>query len=156
MQIKGIGYYFWQKSFNIRNTNFYKVNLNNNIVGYFNFAPFTFKFIDTNGVNVEARPKRNYPYNDVACQTIGWVGLSGAKDAKLFSDDPLLRYLPDELCGRDGSEYVCEALLRGRRGQILYNLDTEVIAREQTQFGKNVRLSLKQESIELRLELSVI
>ena len=101
------------------------------------------EFIDTNSIKIEARSHRIYPYNEVACQTIGWVGPCGAEDEKLFSDNPLLRYQPDELCGReDGAEFVCEAILRGRRGQILYNRDSEVIGREQTQFGKDVRLSI--------------
>jgi len=113
------------------------------------------EFVNAKGVNIEARPHRNYPYNEVACQTIGWVGPCGPEEEKLFSDDPLLRYQPDEICGReDGAEFICEALLRGRRGQILYNHDVEVIGRQQTQFGKDVRLSIDMD-LQKKIESSL-
>ena len=102
------------------------------------------EFTDIDGIQILAKAQRLYPYGSVAAQTIGWVGLATQEqDKKLFTDDKLASYLDGEVCGReDGVEYVCEAILRGRRGEILYDIDRQLIDRTETEFGKDVQLSL--------------
>ncbi len=114
------------------------------------------EFMDIDGVEVIPRSKRIYPYNSIACQTIGWVGpVTQEADKQLFADDRFSRYLSDELCGReDGVEYVCETVLRGRRGEAVYDANGQRTESTQPQFGKDVQLTLDielQRKIEQRL-----
>jgi penicillin-binding protein 2 len=37
---------------------------------------------------------------------------------------------------------VCEAILRGRRGEAIYDMDDQLLARTETQFGRDVQLTL--------------
>ena len=101
------------------------------------------EFLDINGVEILPRSHRVYNFGTVAAQTIGWVSSAKDSDNKLFQNDRLSSYLEDEVCGReDGVEYVCEAALRGRRGEVVYDIDQEVIKKTPTQFGENVALTL--------------
>ncbi|UCF00358.1 MAG: hypothetical protein JSV82_04650 [Planctomycetota bacterium] len=101
------------------------------------------EFMDINGVQILSKALRFYPYSAAAPQTIGWVGLPQEHDRETFYEDRLFRYLDDEVCGReDGVEYVCETILRGRRGELVYDIDRQLISRTETQLGKDVRLSL--------------
>ena len=108
------------------------------------------EFMNVDGVQILAKGHRLYPYDSVAAQTIGWVGLE--HDRKLFANDRLLSYLEGEVSGRrPGVEYVCEAILRGRRGEEVYDIDRELQSRTKTRFGKDVSLTLDielQERIE--------
>jgi len=110
------------------------------------------EFSDFNDVEILPKAQRSYPYGSVAAQTIGWVGLPQKDDKELFANDKLSSYLDDEVCGRrPGVEYVCETILRGRRGQEIYDIDRELINRTETRFGKDVSLTLDielQERIE--------
>jgi penicillin-binding protein 2 len=112
------------------------------------------EFVDTEMVEILPEVKRVYPYDSAACQAIGWVGLVRQKDKGLFADDRYRRYLDDELLGKDGIEKIYEPVLRGKRGEVIYDIDSELIARTETQFGKDVALSLDielQEEIETHL-----
>jgi len=111
------------------------------------------EFKDVNGIKIVAQGCRSYPYSSVAAHTIGWVGpATQPEDKELFEGDKLASYLEDELCGReDGVEYVCETILRGRRGQLIYDIDRELISRTETQFGKDVQLTLDIE-LQQRIE----
>jgi len=102
------------------------------------------EFLDTEGVQILPKAHRFYPYGSVAAQTIGWVGPATQKrDKELFANDRLLSYLDGETCGReDGVEYVCETVLRGRRGEEVKDIDRQVISRTDTLFGKEVSLTL--------------
>jgi len=103
-----------------------------------------FEFLNIEGISILPKAYRFYPYGLVAAQTIGWVGPATQKeDIKLFQDDKLSSYLSDEVCGReDGVEYVCESVLRGRRGEVVYDIDRELIQRTETQFGEDVSVTL--------------
>ncbi len=103
-----------------------------------------FEFMHTDGVQILPEAERVYPHGSVAAQTIGWVGpATQEEDKKLFADDRLARYLDNEVCGReDGAEYVCETVLRGRRGEEIYDLDRSLISKTETQLGKDVTLTL--------------
>jgi penicillin-binding protein 2 len=101
-------------------------------------------FMGMDDVQVLPTGRRYYPYGSVAAQTIGWVGPATQKrDTKLFADDPLASYLQDEVCGReDGVEYACESILRGRRGELVYDIDKQLVRQTETQFGRDVQLTL--------------
>jgi penicillin-binding protein 2 len=101
------------------------------------------EFMDIEGIEILPESRRIYPYASVAAQTIGWVGRHQERDKQLFENDKLSRYLSEEVCGReDGVEYICEAILRGRRGEKAYDIDLQLISRTETQFGKDVTTTL--------------
>ncbi|MHC4750037.1 MAG: penicillin-binding transpeptidase domain-containing protein [Planctomycetota bacterium] len=111
------------------------------------------EFMETDGVQILPKAQRFYPYGTVAAQTIGWVGPATQKqDKELFANDRLLSYLDGETCGReDGVEYVCETILRGRRGEEVKDIDRQIISRTETLFGKDVSLTLDIE-LQQRIE----
>jgi penicillin-binding protein 2 len=101
------------------------------------------EFLNVNGVEVLAKGQREYPFGGAAAQTIGWVGPPQQEDKDRFAGDRLSSYLDDELCGReDGVEYVCEPILRGRRGELVYDIDRQLISRTEAEFGEDVRLTI--------------
>ena len=102
------------------------------------------EFLNIDGVRILPKEQRSYRFGTVAAQTIGWVGPATQKrDKELFANDRLLSYLGGELCGReDGVEYVCETILRGRRGELVRDIDRQIISRTKTEFGKDVWLTL--------------
>ncbi len=111
------------------------------------------EFLDTEGVEIVAEGRRVYPFGSVAAQTIGWVGPPQQRDKSEFATSRLSSYLDDELCGReDGVEYVCESILRGRRGELVYDIDRQLISRTETQFGQDVSLTIDIE-LQGRIEL---
>ena len=111
------------------------------------------EFMNIDGVRVAAEANRTYFYKDVAAQTIGWVGpATQEEDLQLFADDKLAKYLSNELCGReDGAEYVCETILRGRRGEEIFDIDRSLVDRTETQFGSDVVLTIDIE-LQKRIE----
>jgi len=102
------------------------------------------EFMDTSGIHISSKEQRFYPYRSVAAQTIGWVGPAMQKsDKEFFAEEKLATYLDGEVCGRrPGVEYVCEAILRGRRGEEATDIDGQLTSRTWTQFGKDVKLTL--------------
>jgi penicillin-binding protein 2 len=112
-----------------------------------------FEFIQTDGIEILPKAQRFYPYGTAAAQTIGWVGpATQQQDKELFANDRLSSYLSGETCGReDGVEYVCETILRGRRGERIYDIDNQLISRTDTQFGKDVSVTLDIE-LQQRIE----
>jgi len=101
------------------------------------------EFLDVNDVRILPKAKRFYPFGSVAAQTIGWVGPAKGHYKELFADDRLSSYLDDEVCGkRPGVEYVCETILRGKRGQEDWDIDRVLKNRTEPQFGKDVQLTL--------------
>ncbi|MGE5296091.1 MAG: peptidoglycan D,D-transpeptidase FtsI family protein [Solirubrobacterales bacterium] len=110
------------------------------------------EFRDIPDVKVLPTGYRYYPYGSAAAQTIGWVGPAQDRDKKLFEDDPLSSYRDDEVCGKeDGVEYVCESILRGRRGEMVYDIDRQLVRETETQFGRDVQLTLDIE-LQKRIE----
>jgi penicillin-binding protein 2 len=111
------------------------------------------EFMDVNAVKIVPEEQRFYPYGSVAAHAIGWVGpATQEEDKRLFANDRLARYLDGEVCGReDGVEYVCEAILRGRRGELVRDIDRQLISRTETQFGQDVQLTLDIE-LQQRIE----
>ena len=120
------------------------------------FVAAQLAFVDVEGISITAEPLRVYPYKTAAAQTIGWVGeATQKKDLQLFADDPYACYQPGDDCGReDGVEYVCETVLRGRRGKEVHDIDGAISRRVDSRLGLDVRLTLDaelQEKIEQRL-----
>jgi len=111
------------------------------------------EFMDTEGLQILPKGHRFYPYGSVAAQTIGWVGpATQQQDKELFAEDELQSYLEGEVCGReDGVEYVCETVLRGRRGELSHDIDGQLTSRTDTQFGKDITLTLDIE-LQQRIE----
>ncbi len=108
------------------------------------------EFSGIDGVAILPEAVRAYPYGSAAAQTIGWVGLE--QEGELFAEDKLSRYLEGEISGRrPGVEYVCEAILRGRRGEEIYDMDEHLVERTETQLGRDVQLSLDIE-LQKRIE----
>lgn len=101
------------------------------------------EFLDVDGIGIFPKAKRYYPYKSVAAQTIGWVGPHKKYDKKLFEGDRLLSYLTHEISGRrPGAEFTCETILRGKRGEVLYDIDRKLQSRTETKFGRPVKLTL--------------
>lgn len=99
-------------------------------------------FANIEGIEIFPQAKRTYPYGAAACQLIGWVGPVRSEDEDLFEEDAYSRYLHGELIGRDGVEYVCEAILRGRRGEVKYDIEGNLLSSKPTVYGRDVRLAL--------------
>jgi len=111
------------------------------------------EFLEVEGVEIVPTGHRFYPYETAAAQTIGWVGpASQLEDMQLFANDKLASYLGGEVCGReDGVEYVCESILRGKRGELAWDIDSQLVSQTETRFGKDVYLTLDIE-LQKRIE----
>ncbi len=113
------------------------------------------EFLNVPGVEVTVKGQRIYPFGPAASQTIGWVGPPSQKDKDLFADDKLISYLDDELCGReDGIEYVCEQTLRGKRGEVVFDIDKNLVRQTEAQFGRDINVTIDielQKKIEQRI-----
>lgn len=99
-------------------------------------------FTGIEGVEIAPITERIYHYGAAACQLIGWVGRAQADENALFPNDIYSQYNPDDLSGISGIESACEAILRGRRGEVTYNHDDELLSRKPTQFGEDIKLSI--------------
>ncbi len=110
------------------------------------------EFMDLNDLEIVPSGYRRYPYGSVAAQTIGWTGpATSDAETELFEHDPLAKYLPGDVCGkRPGVEYVCEAFLRGRRGEQATDIDGQLVSSTEAQFGRDVQLTL---DIELQQQI---
>ncbi len=108
--------------------------------------------MDMEGAEVTTQAARNYPYKTAASQLIGWVGpATQTPDIETFEHDRLSKYQDGELCGReDGIERVCEPILRGRRGELTYDLDRNLVERTEKNFGQDIKLTI---DIELQQEI---
>jgi cell division protein FtsI/penicillin-binding protein 2 len=101
------------------------------------------EFMDVNEVTIQPQGHRSYPYGSVAAQTIGWVAPASQDYQKaLFEHDRLASYLQGDVCGMRGVEYVCESILRGRRGERVLDIDRQVIREVEAEFGRDVTLTL--------------
>jgi len=113
------------------------------------------EFLNVKGVEVLAKGQRVYPFGSSAAHTIGWVGQPQQQDKEFFAGDKLSSYLDDEVCGReDGVEYVCEPILRGKRGELIYDIDRQLISQTEPEFGRDIRLTIDidlQQKIERHL-----
>lgn len=93
-------------------------------------------------LTIKTESKRYYPYGGAACQLIGWVAPWQKHEAELFKDDDYMRYLQGEVVGKFGLEKVYEPVLRGRRGEVQYDIEGNLLQRTESQHGQDVRLTL--------------
>jgi len=95
-------------------------------------------------VSVSSSTRRWYPYGELACHVIGRVGKVTAETVAddAHRDDPLRKYLGDELVGVSGAEKSCEAILRGVRGRRLWRRTGEKLTETPSRPGRQVRLAL--------------
>jgi len=100
------------------------------------------KFLDMPGVKIQPRAQRYYPYKNSAAQLIGWVRPARLEENPEFITDQLERYMHGDVTGFCGVEYVCEPFLRGRRGEILYDINRQVVSDTETVFGSDVKLTI--------------
>jgi penicillin-binding protein 2 len=93
--------------------------------------------------SIGSEARRVYPYAASACQIIGWVGPVRVEQAQqLFSDDQYLQYLDGEVIGKAGIEKNGEVILRGRRGDVTYDLQKKELARTEPRFGQDIQLTI--------------
>jgi penicillin-binding protein 2 len=103
------------------------------------------ELVHMEGLSIRPEPKRSYPYGTTACQLLGWVGPGQERELELFEDDEYQRYLEGEVLGKEGIEKAFEPLLRGRRGQVVYDKDGNELSRIEPQYGNDVYLTLDVE-----------
>ncbi|MBW8001167.1 MAG: hypothetical protein FVQ80_04000 [Planctomycetes bacterium] len=101
------------------------------------------EFMDVDGVAIRPSIHRYYPHGSYAAQTIGWVGPASDDRQGLFSDDRFTKYIAGDISGKeDGAEFICETLLRGRRGEVVYDIDRKLANRTDIEVGNNVSLTI--------------
>lgn len=93
-------------------------------------------------VEIRTEGQRFYPRRTAACQIVGWVGLVQDEEKNLFTQDEYLRYLEGEVIGKAGVERMCEPILRGRRGEVIYDKDGRLLQRKEPLYGRTVQLTL--------------
>jgi penicillin-binding protein 2 len=94
------------------------------------------KFLNIDGIQVLPSDRRVYPYKNTACQLVGWVRPWNPDD-----NEPNDHSLGD-MVGFSGIEYVCEPVLRGKAGKIVYDIDDEVVSTTERQLGADVKLTI--------------
>ncbi|MEK6676498.1 MAG: penicillin-binding transpeptidase domain-containing protein [Planctomycetota bacterium] len=104
---------------------------------------------DSPWVSVEASMKRAYGADCAPfVHLLGRVGRVDADDlaGDANEEDPFRRYLPDEEIGISGVERLAEESLRGRRGQIVYDRDGNVLGDViQPENGSDVSITIHAE-----------
>lgn len=100
------------------------------------------EFMDIDDIEILPRNIRVYPYKNIAAHLIGWISMPQPEDIQRLKDNRLSRYLPGDICGRSGTEYVCEPILRGCRGELFHNIDKNLAAKTAAKFGQNVKLTI--------------
>jgi penicillin-binding protein 2 len=94
------------------------------------------KFINIDGLQVLPSDRRYYPYKNTACQLIGWVKPWNPDD-----NEPNDHSLGD-MVGFTGAEYVCQPVLRGKPGKIIYDIDGQIVSSTERQLGTDVKLTI--------------
>ena len=100
------------------------------------------ELLNLKALTIKTEPKRQYPYGSAACQLIGWVAPWQEHEAELFKDDDFMCYLQGEVIGKWGLEKVYEPVLRGRRGEVQYDIDGNLLEWTESQNGQDIRLTL--------------
>jgi penicillin-binding protein 2 len=103
------------------------------------------------GLKIEPQAKRSYPYGTAASQLIGWVGPVNETDMNLFENDDYMRYLSGEMLGKFGIERIYEPVLRGRRGEVTYDREGNLLEKKEPIYGRNVQVTIDIE-LQQRIE----
>lgn len=111
--------------------------------------------VQMEGLAIHTESQRSYPYGSAACQLLGWVSPGQDHEMQLFSEDEYQRYLEGEVLGKEGIEKAFEPVLRGRRGQAIYDKDGNELSRTEPQYGRDVQLTLDIE-LQRRIEAMLL
>ena len=101
-----------------------------------------FEFVGIKGVEIAPVAERVYKYGPSAAHLVGWVGPADEKDRELFANDIYSQYNPEDFAGKFGTESACEFVLRGRRGEVRYTRNDELLSRKERHIGEDVHLSI--------------
>ncbi|NLF38046.1 penicillin-binding protein 2 [bacterium] len=71
------------------------------------------------GVEITVNPVRQYPLGQLAAHVVGYVGAISPNHAQLISGE----YSINDVVGKNGIEYACEAVLHGRHGVKIVQVD---------------------------------
>lgn len=96
------------------------------------------------GISIEAESEREYMYKDLLAHAVGFVGEISEKGLQRRKDEG---YLPGDLIGKTGVEAACEKDLRGRKGQMAFEVDAlgrkiKVLEEHPPVKGREVRLTI--------------
>lgn len=105
------------------------------------------------GLTIEPQAKRSYPFGSAASQLLGWVGPVNENEMGLFENDEYMRYLSGEMLGKFGIERIYEPVLRGRRGEVIYDREGTLLEKKEPQFGRDVQLTI---DIELQAQIEAL
>jgi len=72
------------------------------------------------GISIDAESERDYLYKDLLSHTLGFVGEISAKELKSKAKSG---YMQRDEIGKTGVEAVCEEILRGKKGNIAFEVD---------------------------------
>ncbi|HQP31070.1 MAG TPA: penicillin-binding protein 2, partial [Deltaproteobacteria bacterium] len=72
------------------------------------------------GISIDAESERDYLYRDLLSHTLGFVGEISAKELKSKGKSG---YVQGDVIGKTGVENVCEDILRGKKGNIAFEVD---------------------------------
>jgi len=103
------------------------------------------ELIHLEGLEIKPEAKRSYPFGCAACQLIGWVGPVNQSDMDRFDDDNYMRYQIGDLHGKFGLERVYESVLRGRRGEVQYDRQGNLLEKKEPEYGQDIQLTLDME-----------
>lgn len=100
------------------------------------------ELLELSHLSIKSEPKRYYPFNNTACRLVGWVAPFREYEAELFRDDKYMSYKPGETVGKFGLEKVYEPVLRGRRGEVRYDVEGNLVERKEARYGRDVQLTI--------------
>ncbi|MBL7214571.1 MAG: hypothetical protein ISS71_02700 [Phycisphaerae bacterium] len=109
--------------------------------------------VQLEGLEIKPQAKRSYPFGHAACQLIGWVGPVNENDMELFEDNEYMYYLPGEVLGKFGLEWIYEPVLRGRRGEVIYDREGNLLEKKEPEYGRNIQLTI---DIELQQKIEAL
>ncbi|MDR2672799.1 MAG: penicillin-binding protein 2 [Coriobacteriales bacterium] len=111
-------------------------------VGYIREHPTLFE-----GINVESRTVRYYPYGSLAAHVLGYTGPVTEDFLKSQTGNEPIPYHSGDIIGKDGAELTFEKILQGMAGTKTYKVDasgnpSEVIAQTEPVNGDDVALTI--------------
>ncbi|MCI0498696.1 MAG: hypothetical protein L0Y36_03310 [Planctomycetales bacterium] len=100
------------------------------------------ELLDLKELEIRSEAKRIYPYESAACQVLGWVAPWQEHEIEVFEHDKYMSYQEGEVLGKAGVEKACEPALRGRRGEVTYDREGNLLDRVEPQYGRDIQLTL--------------
>ncbi|MEN6474345.1 MAG: penicillin-binding protein 2 [Syntrophaceae bacterium] len=96
------------------------------------------------GISIDAESERDYLFKDLLSHTLGFVGEISAKQLKSRDGSG---YIQGDVIGKTGVEAVCEETLRGRKGDIAFEVDAlgrkiKVLEERPPIKGREVKLTI--------------